>query len=120
MNLTFRARHFWNRILNTNLYDVKPDGNWQDRLTNNFPARYNTNYNIFNLDAFFTWDFRLGSRIILAWKNSLGHDYEDSIDGSDFKTYLKNARQIFETPHGNEFTLRFIYFLDYQQLKKMF
>ena len=32
MNLTFRARHFWNRILNTNLYDVTPDGNWLERF----------------------------------------------------------------------------------------
>ena len=119
MNVTFRARHFWNRILNTNLFNVKPDGNWEERL-NSIASDYNVNYNVFNLDAFFTWDFRLGSRIIFAWKNSLGHDYEGSITGDDFKTYSRNARRIFEIPHGNEVTVRFIYFLDYQQLKKIF
>lgn len=119
MNLTFRGRHFWNRILNTNLYDVTPDGNWLERFSM-LASDYNVNYNVFNLDAFFTWDFRLGSRIILAWKNSLGHDFEGSINGTDFKTYTQNARRIFETPHGNEITLRFIYFLDYHQLRKAF
>ncbi|MBL7699406.1 MAG: carbohydrate binding family 9 domain-containing protein [Chitinophagaceae bacterium] len=119
MNLTFRARHFWNRILNTNLYDVTPDGNWMERL-NMLASDYNVNYNVFNLDAFFTWDFRLGSRVILAWKNSLGQDYEGYISGTDFKSYSQNARRIFNIPHGNEVTLRFIYFLDYQQLKKIF
>ena len=28
MNLIFRARHFWYRLLNTNLYDVVPAGDW--------------------------------------------------------------------------------------------
>jgi hypothetical protein len=117
MNLTFRARHFWNRILNTNLYDVKPDGNWEERLSM-IASDYNVNYNIFNFDAFFTWDFRLGSRIIFAWKNSLGSDYENFVKGTEYRTYTRNARRIMEIPHGNEFTIRFIYFLDYQQIKK--
>jgi hypothetical protein len=119
MNLTFRARHFWNRILNTNLYNVRPDGNWDERIPT-IASNYNVNYNVFNLDAFFTWDFRLGSRMIFGWKNSLGADYENNVAGPDFKTYTSNARRILEIPHGNEFTLRFIYYLDYQQIKKLF
>jgi hypothetical protein len=117
MNLTFRARHFWNRILNTNLYDVTSDGYWIERFSQ-VPSDLNVNYNVFNLDAFFTWDFRLGSRIIFAWKNSLGPDYEDFISGTQFKSYTSNARRILEIPHGNEFTVRFIYYLDYEQFKK--
>lgn len=115
MNLTFRARHFWNRILNTNFYDVRPDGRWDERLNSNVPQQ-NVNYNAFNLDVFYTWDFRLGSRIVFAWKNALGANYEDYINGSLYTRYLNNASRMFGTPHGNEFTIRFIYFLDYQQL----
>lgn len=117
MNLTFRARHFWNRILNTNLYDVTPDGNWVERLSLN-ASDYNVNYNVFNLDVFYTWDFRLGSRIILAWKNSLGPDYENYINGSVYKGYFDNASRLWRVPHSNEVTVRFIYFLDYQQFKR--
>ncbi len=117
MNLTFRARHFWNRILNTNLYDVKPDGYWYERLSS-VASDYNVNYNVFNLDVFYTWDFRLGSRIIFAWKNSLGAEYEDYIKGNVYRSYLDNASRVLKIPHGNEFTIRFIYFLDYQQFKK--
>lgn len=119
MNLTFRARHFWNRILNTNMYDVAPEGDWMERLSL-MPSDYNVNYNVFNLDVFYTWDFRLGSRIILGWKNSLGPDYETYINGTVYKSYFDNANRIFQTPHGNEVTLRFIYFLDYQKLKSLF
>jgi hypothetical protein len=115
MNLTFRARHYWNRIENTNLYNVNSNGYWTERK-DLVPSNYNINYNAFNLDVFYTWDFRLGSRLILGWKNWLGKDYEYNINGIAYKQYTHNAQQLFSTPHGNEFTIRFIYFLNYQQL----
>ncbi|HEY8894467.1 MAG TPA: DUF5916 domain-containing protein, partial [Niastella sp.] len=113
--LTFRARHFWNNLRNTNLYNIKPDGYWTER-TDLIPDNYNVNYNAFNLDVFYTWDFRLGSRLILGWKNWLAKDYAYHINGYNYKSYGSNAGQLFSTPHGNEFTIRFIYFLNYQQL----
>lgn len=116
MNVSFRARHYWNRILNTNLYNVKPDGYWDER-TDIDPSSQNVNYNVFNLDLFYTWDFRLGSRIIFAWKNNLGSEYENDINGRMYRRYLSNAGQVLRTPHGNELTIRFIYFINYQDFK---
>jgi hypothetical protein len=117
MNITFRMRHFWNKLENTNLYNVKPDGYWVERIDLN-PSDFNVNYNAFNLDVFYTWDFRLGSRIVLGWKNWLGRDYEDFVDGFSFPSYIDNGKQMFSNPHGNELTARFIYFLDYLQFRK--
>ena len=117
MNLSFRARHFWNKIHNTNFYNVLTDGNWKERFDFT-PADYNYNYNAFNLDLFLTWDFRLGSRIILGYKNWLGRDFEFLIDGNRYNSYLDNANRMFATAHGNELTLRFIYFLDSQQFRR--
>ncbi len=117
MNMTFRARHFWNKLVNTNLYDVKGDGYWTERH-DRVPSDYDVNYNTFSLDVFYTWDFRLGSRIIIGWKNWLGRDFEYLVDGQQFKNYTRNFGQVFNNPHGNEFTVRFIYYLDYLQLKK--
>jgi hypothetical protein len=114
MNITFRARHFWNRIDNTNLYNVDPDGNWTERIDLR-SSNLNVNYNAFNLDVFYTWDFRLGSRIIVGWKNWLGRDYEYSISGMNYPRYLSDIERLATSPHGNEVTVRFIYFLDYMQ-----
>ncbi len=117
MNINFRARHFWNKIENTNFYDVLPSGDWKERFDMT-PSNFNYNYNAFNLDVFFTWDFRLGSRFILGWKNWLGMDYEMFISQQKYPHYFGNLQQMMQTPHGNEVTLRFIYFLDAQQFKK--
>jgi hypothetical protein len=115
MNLSFRARHYWNRLLNTNLYYARPDGYWTERF-DLIPSAYNANYNIFNLDVFYTWDFRLGSRIIIGYKNWLGNDYLNALDGVMDSYYGKNAVRVFSIPHGNELTLRFIYFINYNDL----
>lgn len=117
MNLTFRARHYWNKLENTNLYDVKGDGYWNERFDRK-PSDYDVNYNTFSLDVFYTWDFRLGSRIVVGWKNWLGRDYEYVVDGRANRLYAKNLERVFDNPHGNEVTVRFIYYLDYLQLKK--
>ncbi len=83
---------------------------------NTFGSSLDQNVNIFNLDAFLTWDFRLGSRIILGHKNWLGD--EEFVMPSGENTYLRNLGKQFDLRHGNEVTVRFIYFLDYNQLRK--
>lgn len=114
MNLVFRSRHYWNRVLNTNFYNVKEDGYWVDR---SFIDGQNTNYNTYNLDIFYTWDFRLGSRIIVGYKNWLSPTA--AIDGTRYYSYLDNYRKVMGGGrHGNEFTVRFIYYLDYLQLRR--
>jgi len=116
MNLTFRARHYWNKLENTNLYYANNDGYWTERLDLK-PSDYNANYNIFNLDVFYTWDFKLGSKIIIGYKNWLGNDYLNALSFTDNKLYGKNLVNLFSIPHGNELTLRFIYFINYQDLR---
>ncbi len=78
-------------------------------------SRTYDNVNLFNTDAFLTWDFRLGSRLILGYKNWLGDDEVVSLTGNN--NYIRNLGKSFNLRHGNEFTVRFIYFLDYNQLR---
>jgi hypothetical protein len=117
MNITARARHYWNRLLNTNLYNSTSNGYWKERLDLK-PEDYNANFNIFNLDVFYTWDFRLGSRLIVGYKNWLGDTFANGLNGFDNKSYVKNIGNSFTLPHGNNITVRFIYFLNYEQLAK--
>ena len=113
MNLTFRSRHYWNGVQYLSFFNTDADGN---HLARPFINGADENVNFYNLDAFFTWDFRLGSRIIAGWKNRLSNDVE--IDGVVHKGYLRNFNQVLRVPHGNELTLKVIYFLDYNQLRK--
>jgi hypothetical protein len=111
LNLTLRTRHYWNEVRYKAFYDVAPDGSHVKR---GFIEGQDENYNLFNVDAFMTWDFRLGSRIIVGYKNWLGDPYGVMTQPS----YLDNLKKIFSTSHGNELTVKLIYFLDYNQLRK--
>ena len=112
INLTLRMRHYWSNVKGNRLaylddegYPVNPTG-----------ANFIDNVNFFNADAFLTWDFSYGSRLILGFKNWLGEN--EFVDVSRYKKYIDNLGKVFDLRHGNEGTLRFIYFLDYNKLRK--
>jgi hypothetical protein len=111
--MSIRVRHYWRQVHNTNFYDLKNDGYWTERP---FANGYDQNFNTFNVDMFYTWDFLLGSRLTLAWKNALGADV--NIDGITNDTYFKNFNRVFDYPHSNEITLKIVYYLDYLKLKR--
>ena len=113
MNLTMRIRHNWSQVKYKRFANV--DANGRD-IPRAFIPGQDENINFFNLDAFYTWDFRLGSRIVLGWKNFLGSN--EFVDGSLHKNYLRNLGKTLDLRHGNELTLRFIYFIDYNKLRK--
>ena len=108
MNLTVRMRHYWSRVNYSNFYDIMNNGYWTDRA---YEGGHDQNFNTFNFDMFYTWNFLLGSRIILSWKNALGADVD--IDGMVNRTYAKNFTTVFHNPHSNELTLKIIYYVDY-------
>jgi len=112
MNLTFRARHYWSNVNYVSFHDVKEDGWWTDRP---FSPGRDQNYNAFNADVFFTWDFRLGSRLIVAWKNALGPDA--FINQNSHSKYIDNFSNTFEVPHSNEVSIKFVYFVDYNSIR---
>jgi len=115
MNITLRARHYWNAVRYRSFFNVKDDGYYTPHA---FINDQDQNFNVFNVDAFFTWDFRPGSRIIAGYKNSLGDDYLFDLYGNAYQKYARNLAHAFTLPHGNELTLRVIYFLDYNGLRR--
>lgn len=111
LNLSLRTRHYWNQVHYKKFFNVAEDGSYLQRA---FLNGLDENYNLFNVDAFLTWDFRLGSRVIVGYKNWLG----DSYAVMSQPHYFNNLRDIFNTSHGNELSVKLIYFFDYNQLRK--
>ncbi|MGZ8550848.1 MAG: DUF5916 domain-containing protein [Chitinophagaceae bacterium] len=112
INLTLRMRHYWSNVQVKRMAYLDDNG-YPVSVT---PSSAEDNVNYFNTDAFLTWDFRYGSRLILGFKNWLGED--QYVDATRYKRYVPNLGKTFSLRHGNEATLRFIYFLDYNQLRK--
>jgi len=113
INLTVRARHYWSKVPYNRFAHVTNTGDYN---FNTSFTRADENVNYFNVDALLYWDFKLGSRIIFDYKNWLGPD--EFLDPAANKTYFRNFSHSFDLQHANEFTVKFIYFLDYNQLRK--
>lgn len=112
MNFSLRLRHYWSNVHYLSFHNVTKEGYYIDRP---FVPNRDWNFNAFNVDAFFTWDFRAGSRLVAGWKNWLG---DNAVDAYAYPYYFNNFKRTFDIPHGNELSVKFIYFLDYNQLRR--
>jgi hypothetical protein len=109
--LSIRFRHYWSRADYLDDYFLlQEDGSLE-------PVSYDTNhdynYNAFNIDMGYTWRFAPGSELSLVWKNSI-------YSGSDeiFYDFGDNLRNMFDSDKMNSLSLKILYYLDYQYLKR--
>jgi hypothetical protein len=112
-NISVRFRHYWRQTTNYTFYNIVGDG-YLEKIP--FVSGLNRNLNAFNIDAFYTYNFKPGSQLIINWQNSLSD--KTLIDPYVYTKYSKNISNAISIPHNNIFTLKFIYFIDYLQLVK--
>jgi hypothetical protein len=111
--ITLRARHYWSRVKAKELYDLQEDGRLVPTTHTNQTITQR-NYNIFNIDAVYTWQFAPGSFINIVWK-----DVSDNSNDLVQDRYFKNfTRTVVDAPQNNNLSLKVIYFLDYLDFKK--
>jgi hypothetical protein len=111
-------RHYWITVRYNDYYRLLPDG----YLT---PTDYSVNndfgVNIFNIDLVYTWNFAPGSEINVVWKNAI-NTYEPESDSPTMdeieSSYFQNLKNTINSPATNSFSVKILYYLDYQYLKK--
>lgn len=112
MGLTFRARHYWSRVINKEFFSLQPSGDLR-AIPGGISNNVDNNVNYFNIDMVYTWQFALGSFINVVWKNAIS-----TFDTNTQHTYFKNLGNTLEADQQNSLSIRVIYFLDYLSLKK--
>lgn len=109
--ITFRLRHYWSRAdYDGSFFTLLGDGRLSPTTYDGNP---DLNYNAFNIDMGYTWRFAPGSELTLVWKNAI---YSGT--SAIFYDYIENVRNMFESPVLNSLSLKLLYYLDYQSLKK--
>ncbi|MCB9013574.1 MAG: hydrolase, partial [Bacteroidales bacterium] len=109
-SLSFRLRHYWSRLEYKDFYLLENNGNLQAAPGINSP---DIGYNAFNIDMIYTWNFAPGSEFSIVWKNAIETDDDFIRNG-----YYDNFRRTLDSPQLNSFSVKFLYYLDYQSLKK--
>jgi len=116
LSFDLKLRHYWSKLQHDTFYGLK-NGKLKDNdlsLTdeNNVP-RYDINYNSWNVDFNCIWRFAPGSELNCQWKNSISSTISDASLNSQ-----QNLNRLFEESQGNNLSLKLVYYLDYQYLKR--
>ena len=118
IGLTFRLRNY-NAIVNYNSFSELLSSGRLDYLENysgndeNGQSVYDINYNAFTIDMLFRWVFFPGSELNIVWKNSIFSNNE-KVNQNYWNTLFNSL----EDGPMNTFSVKIIYWLDAQYLKK--
>ncbi len=111
LSLTFR--HNWSDVrYQDQFFDLAETGYL---IPNNFTENQDINFNSWNLDLNYFWQFAPGSQLIAFYRNSIFSQNQQT--GQDF---LANLNNLFDEPNQHIFSLRLVYFIDYNKAKNIF
>ncbi len=116
LSLSFDLRHYWSRVdYDGNYYLLKENGrlNPLDQASNVVHAS-DINYNAFTIDMMLTWHFAPGSQLTFMWKNIIDNRRSDLTNN-----YFDNLSHILGEPQINSFSLRILYYIDYQSIQRL-
>ena len=111
LSLSLNTRHYWNTGRYRFYYHLLDNGLLSENTT--YAGNDNFSYNAFNIDAVFSWQFSPGSIFSIVYKNAI-ETSEQVIP----KNYPDNFNGTLQSPQTNSISLKVLYYLDYQRLKK--
>lgn len=113
-SLSLNFRHIWTDVKYEDLfYTLGTDGYFIPNA--GYTDNQDINFNSWNLDLNYIWQFTPGSQLIAFYRNSIFNRNDDT--GQDFLTNLQN---LFSEPNQHIFSLRVVFFIDYNSTKNIF
>ena len=111
MYLSVSGRHYWNT---GKYYDYFTLGEYGFLFPNSTYNGINDfNYNAFNVDFVYSWQFAPGSFLTVVYKNAIENETQILIS-----KFGDNLNETLNAPQANSFSVKLLYYLDYQYLKK--
>jgi len=110
--IALSVRHFWSPVTYHKFYTLNLDGTLSNSLYNN---NENINFNTWNLNLKYNWEFAPGSQLVVFYQNSIfkQDNYAES-------KVIKNLEELFKQDLYQNFSVKLIYYLDYNQMKRWF
>lgn len=117
MAITLEARQYWNTIQYRKFKLLAADGSLvpTEYLGRNDVEKqlHDIDFNIMNIDLSYSWRFAPGSDLFIVYKQFIqGNEEQININ------YPSAIRGLFANSESNNISLRIVYYLDYQMVKK--
>lgn len=117
-SLTLSFRNYWSGVqYENNLFALSANGrlNRDDNYTKEDLSDPDVNFSTWNLNLTYSWQFGPGSFLTAQYRNRI---FNFNNDGAE--AFGNSINELFEQPNGNTFSLKMVYFVDYNDLKGMF
>ncbi len=117
-SLTLTFRNYWAMVeYDHNFYVLQENGTLTDNGTytfDNLNTNPDVNFSTWNLDLKYSWEFAKGSQVTVLYRNSLFNTTTASQDG-----YLTSLGDLFKQPIEHVFSVRLLYYIDYNNIKHL-
>ncbi len=110
MSLSLRARHYWSQVKYTDYFALNDKGG---ESATSYYENNNINFNAVTLDVIYTWQFAPASEMSVVWKNNILTENSELV-----YNYLHNVNNTLAASQLNSFSLKILYYLDYQNLRR--
>lgn len=108
--LTLSFRHNWTPVkYDSQFYNLAQNG---ELIPNSYSSNHDINYNSWNFDLKYNWEFAPGSQIAALYRNSIFNETTNA-----YLNFNENLDDLFNQPTEHLFSLRLVYYLDYNRIK---
>ncbi len=112
--LSLAFRHNWTKVpYDSEFYKLNTTNGHLEN--SNYTGDHNVNFNNWNVDVNYIWQFAPGSQLIAFYRHSIF-----SYDNQSHLNFIDNLGKLFDQPNQHTFSLRMVYFIDYNKLKNIF
>ena len=112
MSMGLKFRHYWADIAYADYKKLALDGELEDV---SYSGDNDITFNSWNVDLSYSWWFAPGSQLSVLYRNSLLSSFSGSGLG-----YFENIHDMFENPMQNMFSVKLSYYIDYNNISRMF
>ena len=109
-SISLSLRHYWGSAKYSGYFNLNSAGGLDPN--NNYIGQ-DVNFNNWNVDLNYIWQFAPGSQLIAFYRNSISNS-----DTNSNLTFFENLDNLFSQSQRHTISLRFVYFIDYINIKK--
>lgn len=113
-SLALAFRHNWTKVLyDGNYFELQKNG---DLKPITYKGADDINFNSWNIDVNYQWQLAPGSQLIALYRNSINPDVDFAEANISF---LDNIDALFNEKMQHTFSVRLVYFIDYNKVKNI-